>query len=140
MYKRQPQWSQNVPIQKPVSSGEFHFAALIITVLAYLVAFLYLSFPKINLIKWAFTGFLSSMVINAIFPHLIATILLRTYAPGVITGLLLNLPINTIILYNLHTSKSVSTKEIFISTVVAGILLLALLPVLFTFGNRIIDY
>lgn len=89
--------------------------------------------------KWAFVGFLGSMVLNAIFPHLMATIFMKTYAPGLITALLLNIPINTIILYRLHISNLISIKEVLISTLVVGILLLAMIPVLFTLGDNLIN-
>lgn len=136
-----PQWSQiGFFIQKPVTPNEFHFAVLIITSLAYLITFLYLSFPDANLLKWAFIGFLGSMIFNAIFPHLIATIFSKTYAPGLVTALLLNIPINTVILYKLQTSKHITIKEVLISTIVVGILLIAMIPLLFTLGNNIINF
>ena len=37
--------------------------------LAYLVSFLSLSIPKSKIIKWAYIGFLGSMIFNATFPH-----------------------------------------------------------------------
>lgn len=136
-----PQWSQmGLPFQKPVTPSEFHFALFIITTLAYLIAFLYLSFPKSNLMKKAFIGFLGSMIFNAIFPHLLATIFMKTYAPGLVTALLLNIPINTLILYRLHKLSYITIKEIIISTVVVGIVLLIMIPILFTFGGSIIKY
>ncbi|OIU73055.1 HXXEE domain-containing protein [Rossellomorea aquimaris] len=136
-----PQWSQmGMALQKPVTSNEFHFAVLIITALAYLISFLYVSFPESKWMKWAFTGFLGSMIINAVFPHLLASILTKTYAPGVGTALLLNIPVNTVILYRLHREKCISRKEIFLSTVVIGVLLLALIPVLFMLGDSFINY
>jgi hypothetical protein len=136
-----PQWSQlGSSIQKPVTPNEFHFAVLIITALAYLISFLYVSFPKTNLLKWVFIGFLGSMIFNAIFPHLIASIMTKSYAPGLATGLLLNIPVNTVILYRLYTLSLITKKEILISTVVVGILLLAMIPALFTLGDILIIY
>ena len=132
-----PEWSQSASsFQQPVTANEFHFAVFIITVFAYVISFLYVRFPKINLVKWAFIGFLGSMVFNAIFPHLIATIVMKTYAPGLVTGLLLNIPINTIIFYKLYKSNVVTKKEIVISTVGVGVLLLAMIPVLFAVGSN----
>lgn len=136
-----PHWSQlDSAFQMPISPNEFHFAVLIITALAYLISFLYLSFPKTIIMKWAFIGFLGSMIINAIFPHLISTILMETYAPGLMTALLLNIPINLVILYRLYKTNSVTIKEILISTVVVGILLLTIIPFLFSIGSNLIPY
>lgn len=134
-----PQWSQTESIfQKPVTPNAFHFAVIVITGLAYLISFLHLCFPKNKIAKWAFIGFVGAMIFNAFFPHLIATIFMKTYAPGLVTALLLNIPINTLILYRLHKSKSISFKGILVSTLIIGILLLSLIPVLFVLGNRII--
>ena len=72
----------------------------------------------------------------ALFPHLLATIVMKTYAPGLVTGLLLNIPINIIIFYKLYKSNVVTKKEIVISTVGVGVLLLAMIPVLFTVGSN----
>ncbi|MCM3602799.1 HXXEE domain-containing protein [Robertmurraya korlensis] len=136
-----PKWSQfDSSFQKTVTPNEFHFAVLIITALAYLVAFLYLNFLESNIFKWAFIGFMGSMIFNAIFPHLITTLLMKTYAPGLSTALLLNVPINTVILFKLHDLKLVSSKEIVVSTVVIGIILLAMIPLLFMLGGNLLNY
>lgn len=136
-----PQWSQIASsFQKPITPNEFHFAVLIITVLAYLVSFLTLCFPKSTIIKRVFIGFLGSMIFNAFFPHLIVTILMKTYAPGLLTALLLNVPINTVILYTLYKQNFIRVKEIIFSTVVVGILLLVMIPFLFTLGDNLINY
>lgn len=136
-----PQWSQiGSSFQNPVSQNEFHFAVLIITALAYLVSFLTLCFPKSKIIKWAYIGFLGSMIFNAFFPHLIVTLLMKTYAPGLLTAFLLNVPINTVILYKLHKQNFIQVKEIIISTVGVGVLLVVMIPFLFTLGGSLINY
>lgn len=136
-----PKWSQlDSSFQKTVTPNEFHFAVLIITALAYLVAFLYLNFLESNIFKWAYVGFMGSMIFNAIFPHLIATLLTKTYTPGLTTALLLNIPINTVILFKLHDLKLVSLKEIVLSTVVIGVILLAMIPLLFMLGGNLLNY
>ncbi|ATP40438.1 HXXEE domain-containing protein [Solibacillus sp. R5-41] len=136
-----PQWSQKPSkFQMAVTPSEFHFAVIIITILAYLSAFSYLYFPESDLAKWIFIGFLGSMVFNAIFPHLIATILLKTYAPGLLTGLLLNIPINSLIIYELLENHLIIWKELIISTVIIGIILLSLIPLLFKMSRKLCPY
>ncbi|QCR33455.1 HXXEE domain-containing protein [Lysinibacillus sp. SGAir0095] len=133
-----PEWSQHSSkFQKPVTSSEFHFAVIFITILAYLAAFSYLFMPESELAKWFFIGFLGSMIINAIFPHLMATILMKKYAPGLLTGLLLNIPINSLVIYQMFSKNLIVWKELVISTFVVGISLLALIPFLFKMGGKI---
>ncbi|WP_226793629.1 HXXEE domain-containing protein [Bacillus sp. B1-b2] len=132
-----PKWSQHSSqFQKAVSSSEFRFAVIVITLLAYLSAFSYSYIPSSNLTKWIFIGFLGSMIINAIFPHLVATVLMKKYAPGLLTGLLLNIPINLFIIYQMLAENLILWKELVVSTVVIGFLILLLIPLLFKIGKK----
>lgn len=133
-----PKWSQQSSrFQKPVTSSEFHFAVVFITILAYLSSIYFFYMPDSIFAKWIFIGFLGSMIVNAIFPHLFVTILMKKYAPGLITGLLLNLPINSLIIYKMFSNNLITWKELAISTCVVGIILLVLIPVLFKVGGKI---
>lgn len=125
-----PQWSKHASkFHRPVSSNEFNFAVVFITILAYLSTFLFFYFPEVSLTKWIFTGFLGSMIVNAIFPHLVATILMKKYAPGLMTGVLLNVPINFLIIYQMFIQNLISWKGLILSTIVVGCVLLALIPI-----------
>ncbi|ERI10365.1 HXXEE domain-containing protein [Aneurinibacillus aneurinilyticus] len=136
-----PKWSQQPSkFQKSVTAGEFHFAVIVITALAYLSAFYYLFVPESNLAKWIFIGFLGSMILNAIFPHAIATIVLKRYAPGLVTGIMLNIPINSLIILRLFENHQLAWKELIFSTMAVGIILLALIPLLFKIGRRTIPF
>ncbi|OXS78308.1 HXXEE domain-containing protein [Domibacillus enclensis] len=133
-----PEWSQQSSrFQKPVTSSEFHFAVIFITILAYLSAFSFLYVPESDAAKWIFIGFLGSMIINAIFPHLLATVLMKKYAPGLLTGLLLNLPVNSFIIYQMFSNHLIVWKELILSTIAVGMILLALIPFLFKAGSKI---
>lgn len=133
-----PKWSQQKSkFHMPVTPNEFHFAVIVITMLAYLSAFGYYYLPQSNFLKWIFIGFLGSMIFNAIFPHLAATIVMKKYAPGLITGLLLNIPINSFIIYQLFSHHLILWKELILSTIVVGILLIAMIPFLFKVGAKI---
>lgn len=62
-----PKWSQqSSKFQKPVTSNEFNFAVIFITILAYLAAFSFLYMPESDFAKWIFIGFIGSMIFNAI--------------------------------------------------------------------------
>lgn len=133
-----PKWSQQSSrFQKPVTTSEFHFAVIFITILAYLSAFSFLYMPESDFAKWIFIGFLGSMIFNAIFPHLIATVVMKKYAPGLLTGLLLNIPINSLVIYRMFLNDLIIWKELILSTFVVGMILLALIPFLFKVGGKI---
>lgn len=131
-----PAWSHSTSkFHKTVEKNEFHFAVIVITSLAYLSTFFYLLYPNSSLAKYILFGFLGSMIVNVFFPHLMASIILKRYAPGVVTGVLLNLPINSFILYQFFQSNELTIKILLLSTLVVGVVLLCLIPALFKVGK-----
>ena len=131
-----PQWSKHAKkFHKEVRPFEFLFAALVITVIGLLATSAILLFPEIKFLKYLYFGFYGMMFFNAFFPHLIATIVLKKYAPGTVTALLLNVPINLIIIKKAVTLNKTGISEVLISTVIMGIIILMLLPLLFKAGR-----
>ncbi len=134
-----PRWSQDAgKYVKPVGRGEFHFALICVTVMAYLVSFGYMLFPELSLLKFMYFGFLGSMIINAVFPHFVATLVLRKYAPGLITGLFVNLPVFSMLVYRAIDEGVISLIAFGVSSVILGVSLLALLPLLFRIGRSLV--
>ena len=119
-----PQWSHHAKkYHKPLERKEFHFALIVITALAYVISGLFLFFPKVFFIKCLFVGYVGAMILNVFFPHIIATILLKRYAPGLITGVLVNLPLNSLIIINMLNGKKVTQFDVASSTFVVAIIL-----------------
>jgi len=136
-----PQWSKHAGRFHPtIEKQEFYFALIIITVFAYLATFLAVLFPDNAYITRPFYGFLGVMIINAIFPHLAATIALKRYAPGTITGLFLIIPINCVLIYRAVIMDIVSVWEIAITTIALGVILILVIPLLFRAGRRLTNY
>jgi hypothetical protein len=136
-----PQWSKYAgKYHPPVEAKEFHFALLVITGFAYLITFLKCIFPADVIITWLFYGFLGVMVINAVFPHLIATIAIKKYAPGLLTGIFLIIPINSLLIYRAINAQTITGVETIIATIAVGILLILMIPLLFKAGHKLIDY
>lgn len=133
-----PEWSQHAKkFHREVTRNEFWFAVIIVTALGYLITFQYYLFSSTSYIsKYIFLGFVSMMVLNGFFPHLIASILLRKYAPGTITALLLNVPVGIYIIIN-----TVRTAEEFfsllLSTVIVTIACVIIINFLFKIGKSI---
>lgn len=116
------------------------FALICITLLAYLFSFLYMLYANNGIIRYVYFGFVGAMILNAIFPHLIATIVLRQYAPGVITGILLNVPCYSLLISFAVKSNVISLTEVLVSTVIVGGIMLAILPILLRIGRKVVDY
>ena len=72
------------------------------------------------------------MLLNVIF-HVVATVGLREYAPGVVTAVLINLPV----MGYLFQDKWVSWPKALVAHIVVPLALLLLIPVLLWVGRSI---
>ena len=135
-----PKWSRHAGKFHPaVKNNEFHFALLVITTLGYIIMFLFMIYGSTSeIIKYAYLGFVLMMCANAIFPHLIASIIIKKYAPGTVTGLFLNMPVGLYIVL-VQYSENINVYKLFIGFVLTTIIVLLLLKPLFKIGKYIIE-
>lgn len=135
-----PQWSKHArKYHKEVSANEFRFAVIIVTAIGYLLTFQYFIFaPSFTLSKYIYLGFILLMVGNVIFPHLIATLVLKKYAPGTITGVLLNAPLGIYILLK-EITRTDEVVFVVISGVILVIIFLLLINQCFKLGKNLFD-
>ncbi len=131
------QWqSKHMPnARRIVQKEHFIFAAVGISVLGCLAAGLHLLYPDEPCFKYAFAGFVGAMLFNAIIPHLLMTIIHRSYCPGVFTGLCLILPLHSLILVKL-AGQDFGVKEILVASLVVGLILIGCIPVLNSLAKR----
>jgi len=135
-----PAWSRHASKFHPeVKRNEFHFAVLVVTAIGYLLTLLHFADNKNNMVVQSiYYGFVLMMCLNVLFPHLIATILLKRYAPGLVTGLLLNLPFG-IFLIQQGLSHGTGPLDLIVSALLITIIMLALINLLFRIGAKIIE-
>lgn len=131
-----PAWSRSAGRwHPPVGAGEFRLAVGILTVLAYLVAGLATISGKGSVGTYLLAGYALAMLLNVVFPHVLATIALRRYTPGTATAVLLNLPITILLLATAIQSGSIHMAAfLWVGPLVTGGLLGAL-PLLFALGR-----
>ncbi len=132
-----PRWSQSAGRwHHPVGEREFRFAVGVLTAIAYIAACLSVLGGKESKGAYLIAGYALTMLLNVFFPHLLATLIMRRYAPGTATSLLLNLPITVLLLY-----QGLQQSYIRLSTLIwAGPLVVAAIlgtiPLLFAIGRR----
>jgi hypothetical protein len=80
-----------------VTPVNFRFAATVLTVLAFAVTWLSMESGKQATWTYLAFGCIAVTLLNVLIPHLAATIFLRTYVPGVVTAVFLNLPVLTLL-------------------------------------------
>jgi hypothetical protein len=76
----------------PVARGEFLFALVPITLLGWFVTGAFALYGRQSLAGDLFYAFNLVMAVNVVFPHLAATVVLRRYCPGLITGIVFLMP------------------------------------------------
>lgn len=130
--------AKTMPSRKQTAKEHFIFAVIGITILGYLAAGLHTLYPNSQYFEFIFIGFVGSMLINAVVPHLILSIKYRKYCPGAFTGCFLIIPIHLIILSNAVNSH-LKTSEIIIATLAVGVVLLGAIPALKGLARRVLD-
>ncbi len=133
-----PEWSQNAGRwHRPVEKIPFGFAVLVLTLLAYLFAYLGLMGGKQSIGIYLLSGYAFVMLANVFVPHLIAAIWLKQYVPGLVTGLALNLPICSALLIFVLVEEYVSLWPLLITGGLFIVAALILIPQLFKAGEKI---
>lgn len=133
-----PAWSQRAGIwHVPVGPGEFRFAVLVLTLLAFLVT--YLSFRMGPQTVWAYlaTGYMAAMLANVFLPHIAASVAMRSYTPGLVTAVLLNLPVLFLLLRQALRERYVSGLRATIYWIGVPVCLLISIPALFKMGRNL---
>jgi hypothetical protein len=117
-------WSNSIPsyIHKPVTIKQFGIAVLIFSILGFVISFTKGVYSTEEYYYLIIAGFAGMILINVFIPYLLATIYLRKYSPGIITGLVMNLPVTVLILVSLNQSHILSIKQIVTSTIIGGII------------------
>jgi len=136
-----PEWSKHAKkIHEPVERNQFIFAVTIVTIIGYLVTVVeIIDNTTGNIFSYIYLGFIGMMGLNTILPHLAATILLKKYAPGLITALLLNLPLSIIIIAR-YIVAGINVYFLILAIMAFTVITLSLLKPLFKLGDKLIRF
>ena len=131
-------WSKTVPnyIHPPVTTDQFLIAITLFSILGFTVVFA----PPIrqsNYYYHVIAGFSGMLLLNVFLPHLIATIIFKGYAPGVITGLVINLPLTATILLTLALEKKLTRYQLLIMIMLGGFVGISLAFLFLRIGHLI---
>jgi hypothetical protein len=133
-----PQWSKNTKTyHKEVSANEFGFAVIVITAIGYLITFQYFLFAsKVSISKYIFLGFVLTMILNIIFPHIISSVVTKKYTPGTLTGVLLIWPVGIFILYA-EIANAIELLYVFLTSIIITVIFLYMIRRLFKIGRKL---
>ena len=118
-----------------ISPGAFRFLVAAITVLAFAVTWLSVQSGKQTVWTYLAFGYMVTVLANVLIPHVAASVALRSYVPGVVTAVVLNLPVlSLLVALALRQGYVSGWKAVAYSAGVAGFLLLCI-AALYKFGR-----
>ena len=133
-----PAWSRSAGRwQRVVHPGAFRFAVAVLTLLAYLVAWWSVEAGSESVGTYLLTGYAVAMLLNVAVPHLIASLALRRYMPGLGTALLLNLPVTVCLLVSAVDGGYVHFPLVAYTGAGVTVVLLASIPPLLAIGQNL---
>lgn len=139
-----PAWSRHAGrFHASVGPDAFRFALIVVTAVGILVSAVH-AFASMHpmvgaeTISYIYHGFVGMIVANVLFPHAVATVVLRRYAPGLFTGVALNLPMGALILYR-GIEGGLSPAWILAATAGVAAVTLGLITLSFRFAGRLVQ-
>jgi hypothetical protein len=128
-----PAWSARTIFHPVVGALEFRFALIVITVLAFVITALAQLrggiWPLVTL------GYAGAMLLNVLFPHVLASVFERGYTPGVVTALLCNLPVDAYLLRRALRQRLATPRALALAVAVVAATLVVAIPLLFAAGR-----
>jgi hypothetical protein len=76
-------------------------------------------------------GYALAVLLNVLFPHVLATMIMRRYAPGTATAVLFNLPVTVALLRRALMEGYIDSKTFVWVGPVVTLTIVALIPILF---------
>ncbi|HLR35212.1 MAG TPA: HXXEE domain-containing protein [Tissierellales bacterium] len=125
---------------KPMNKDGSIFTTIVTLSFAYLITLCFVFLPEVSVFKYLYFGFIGVMMFNVIFPHLALTIQFKKYCPGLITGILLLMPIGSLIIIYSINKEIISYLGLVIATIIVGLISLIILPVLFRMGEYFLRF
>lgn len=132
-----PAWSKTAGRWHPgVGKTEFRFAVFVLTALAAVAAWLATVRGKGSFGAYLVAGYALAMLLNVIFPHLLATVVLRRYMPGTPTAVLFILPVTAGLIMCGIRDDYIEPRAFMIYGPLVAVGILALIPILFWIGRQ----
>lgn len=104
-----PKWSQTAGSwHVPVRPGQFAFASIVLIVITFAVTAIAVQSDRGGAAVYVTMGLALTMLLNLYFPHIGSAISLKRYAPGIVTGLLINLPVMSFLIWQAVTKGYVN--------------------------------
>jgi hypothetical protein len=129
-------WS---PIDVPYSVSSFAVAVLLFSILGFILVFRERLYKRVKQYCYTMTGFAGMLFLNAFIPHITLSIAILSYTPGLITAVVLLLPLSVVVLRNIRESATITGKGFIRAILMGGITGALLIPIFLGFGYLVTD-
>ncbi|HEY6446979.1 MAG TPA: HXXEE domain-containing protein [Acidobacteriaceae bacterium] len=131
-----PRWTRGSgPWFAGVQPGVFRFAVVVLTVLVSVITVLSAVSGRMTLWANLTFGCMMTVLFNALVPHIAVSAVQRTLMPGVVTAVVLNLPILSYLVVLALRQGYVSGHDALVFSIVVPVLTMLILPLLFQLGK-----
>ena len=120
----------------PPGVGVIYSALLLLTLFAFAVTFLSARKGKQSVWAYLLFGGIVAMLVNVFVPHVPATLVFHSYTPGVVTAVLINLPLMTWLALSSVREEWVSGVKALAFAVLVPLGLAGIIAALFAIGSR----
>lgn len=99
-----PRWTDGHAMQFPVhppGAAEIIAALVVFTVAAFVVTYLSVRHGPESIWAYLTFGYIVAMLANVFVPHVPAAFVFRGYAPGLVTAVLINLPVMSLLTFRM---------------------------------------
>ncbi len=132
-------WRPPEMFNVPYSPQQFAMVAGLITVIGFVIFFAKGLYPSERHYLFIVSGFVGTMFLNVIFPHLLAVIHFGKYVPGVITAVVFILPLSGYFLLLVYKSGIFTIKRIVFSVTLISILGIGIIFLFLYLASRIMS-
>jgi len=134
-----PAWSRKYTGRwhRAVGDVEFRFAVTILTGVVFVIATMTCLSGWGSIWHYLLAAAALGQSINIIFPHLVGTIAVGKYSPGLLTGIIGVWPSAAFLLYKSFMNGQLDTVKLIVVTLIFVPLMLASIPLLFWIGRKI---
>lgn len=132
-------WTKSIPsfIHPTVTTRQFAIAVGLFSVVGFVIIMTKSFYPTEKHYLYLVCGFAGMLFLNVFFPHLISAIYLKKYSPGIVTGLLINLPLVLLIFRSIYNSQKMSFGQIGFSIIIGGLIGIVLAVLFLKIGSLI---
>jgi hypothetical protein len=126
-----PAWSADAGLWNGhVTADQFRFAVAAVTLLVYAIIYYYTRNGN-NFSTRLYCGTLVIIFVNVFVPHLAASVITASYSPGVLSGIILNVPVTLYLLRSGLREKLFTYSTIASGTALTAVIMLLVIALSF---------